>query len=172
MVAMQATFTYTPEEYADAQRAWRKNLAPARTRYGIRIIPAVGVILLLCGAYLLISGIDVFWSSYDLLIGAILVFCYCAPFQAWRFRREFRRTKSLQGEKTFEIDHDGVRQSSSYGNGILKWNAFSGYAETPSVWVLSMPPRTFYMIPKHAFASAEQEAVSQLLQQEIVRHNP
>lgn len=168
---MQGNFTLTAGEYAEGQLAWRRHLARARTRYGIPVLRIAGVLLLLGGAYLVISGGDVFWIVYDLLIGAFLVLYY-GPGQTWKFKREFRRARTLHSEKTVDLSDEGVRTTSSLGQGIVKWGAFSRWAETRNLYLLSVPPRIFYILPKRAFSTSDQDAIRRLLEQKIGSGKP
>jgi hypothetical protein len=164
--AMQIRFTLTAEEYAEAQQYWQRRLAPRWTRMGSGFVFwVIGIIFILCGVLLLIASV---W------FGAILCIAYGLFLVAWRlflrefrFQREFRRSKTLQGEMTMDITEEGLWTSSSYGEGAAKWDTFSRYLETPHLFLLSVPPRLFYLIPKRAFVPGELDAVRQLLEEKI-----
>jgi YcxB-like protein len=166
MAAMQIKFTLTPDEYAEAQEYWQRQLSPSRwSQPHYSLIFWIGLILVLCGVLLLITSL---WLGGTLCL-AYGIFCL-----AWRgflrdirFRREFRRSKTLQGEITMDITEEGLRTSSAYGEGRIQWVTFARYLETPRLFLLSVPPRMFHMIPKRAFASGDLDAARQLLEKKI-----
>jgi YcxB-like protein len=165
IAAMQIKFTLTPDEYVEAQQYWQRRLAPRWTRIGFGFTFWVGLILILFGVLLLIVSVS---------LGGILCIAYGIFLVAWRvllrkfrFRREFRRSKTLQDERSMDITEEGISTSSSYGEGKLKWDAFSRCVETPHLFLLSIPPRLFHTIPKRAFAPGEVDAVRQLLEKKI-----
>jgi hypothetical protein len=163
---MQIKFTLTAEEYAEAQQYWQRRLAPRWTRMSSGFVFwVIGIIFILFGVLLLIASV---W------FGGILCTVYGLFLVAWRgflrnfrFQREFRRSKTLQGEMTMDISEEGLWTSSGYGEGKVEWDAFSRYLETPHLFLLSVPPRLFYMIPKRAFIAGNLEEPRQLFAQKI-----
>ena len=66
-----------------------------------------------------------------------------------------------------DITEEGLWTSSSYGEGKVKWETFSRYLETPHLFLLSVPPSLFHMVPKRALASGDLDGVRQLLEKKI-----
>jgi len=166
MTEIRAQFTYSPEDYAEGQRYWRKHMAPFFTRCGIYIAPALGIFLVLMGVILLWIPTDPPIAIFSVVYGAFVLLRY-GPLQSFRFRREFRKAKTLHGEKTVELNEDGFSASSVGAASNVSWNLIGGQRETPNLFLLSVPPRLFYMFPKRAFSQTDQDAVRQLLAQKI-----
>lgn len=163
---MEIKFILSPEEYAEAQQYWQRRLGPRWTRISIPVFWVVGFILILCGVLLLIGSVW-FIGILCLVYGLFLV-AWRGFLGNFRFRREFRRSKTLQGEITMDITEEWLSTFASYGESKVRWDTFSGYLETPHLFLLGVPPRQFYMIPKRALASGELDAVRQLLAQKII----
>ena len=129
----------------------------------------VGLILVLCGILLMIGS--VWFGGIFCIAYGIFLLIWRAFLRNFRFRREFRRSKMLQGEMTMDITQEGFSTSWGYGEGKLQWGAFSRCLETPHLVLLAIPPRLFYMIPKRAFALPDLDAVWQLLVKKIPQAN-
>lgn len=166
---MQAKFSYTAQEYVDGFKVWRKSLAPGRVRYSTRIFLIIGILVFLVGVYGLVFHEVDFWYLVDVFLG-ILIFCLLVPIPTWRYKREFARTKVLQSERTIDLDEEGLHVSSLYAQSTVKWDAFSGYASTPSLVVLCVLPRTIYVIPRRALLPTDQEQMVQLLERRMPSH--
>jgi hypothetical protein len=166
MTEIHAQFTYTSEEYAEAQRVYYQRMAPRGRRFFVRALIIVGILLLAVGVFLVVSHGDVVWTIFCLAYGGFVVMYY-GPLGAWRFKRDFLRAKTLQGEKTAVVGEERVYISGAFGESKTNWTAFGRYAETPNLFVLFIPPRLFYMLPKRAFSEADQAAIRQLLEQKI-----
>jgi len=65
------------------------------------------------------------------------------------------------------LGEESIYIPGAFGESKINWTAFDKYAETPNLFVVSTPPRVFYMLPKHVFSQADQAAVRQLLAQKI-----
>jgi len=163
---MQARFTYTPEDYVEAQRAYQRHLASRGKRVFGAAIFIVGILFVVAGVYLVVSRGDMFPTIFCLVYGGFVVLYY-GPLKAARFRRDFHKAKTLQGEKTAVVGGEGVYISGAFGESKLHWSAFARYSETPNLFVLFIPPRLFQMLPKRAFSNAGQDVMRQLLAQEV-----
>ncbi|MHB8754763.1 MAG: YcxB family protein [Candidatus Acidiferrales bacterium] len=166
MTDIRARFTYTPEEYAEAQRAYSRHMASCARRLFVPVILVIGILFLLGGVYRLFYRSDALWTIFDFVYGGFVVIYY-GPLRAWRFKRDFLKAKTLQGEKTVVLNEESICISGAFGESKINWTAFGKYAETPNLFVLFTPPRVFYMLPKHAFSQAGQAAIRQLLAQKI-----
>ena len=118
------------------------------------------------GVYGLFSRGDAVWTIFDFVYGGFVVIYY-DPLRAWRFKRDFPKAKTLQGEKTAVLGEESIYISGAFGESKINWTAFGKYAETPNLFVLFIPPRVFYMLPKRALSPADQDAIRQLLAQKI-----
>ncbi|MGH9727978.1 MAG: YcxB family protein [Candidatus Acidiferrales bacterium] len=171
MTEIRAQFTYTPEDYAQGQRFWRKYMAPLWTRSVIYLAFTLGIFLMVVGAVLLWIHTDLPIAIFLVAYGVFILLRH-GPLQSLRFKREFLKAKTLHSEKTVRIDEEGLGMSSSDAESKIHWNLFAQHRETPDLFLLSMPPRQFYMLPKRAFSQSDQDAIRLLLEQKIVLGKP
>ncbi len=166
MTEIRAQFTYSPEDYAEGQRYWQKHMAPFFTRCGIYVASAMGIFVVMTGVVLLWIHADLPIAIFVAAYGVFVLLWY-GPLRSFRFRREFRKAKTLHGEKTIALKEDGFSVSSVGADSNVCWNLIGGQRETPNLFLLSVPPRLFYMFPKRAFSQTDQAAIRQLLEQKI-----
>ncbi|MGH9865726.1 MAG: YcxB family protein [Candidatus Acidiferrales bacterium] len=171
MTEIRAQFTHTPEDYAQGQRFWRKHMAPLWTRCGIYLAIALGIFLMIVGATLLWIHTDFPIAIFSVAYGVFVLLRY-GPLQSLRFKREFRKAKTLHSEKTVQLDEEGLEMSSPDVGSKICWNLFGRHRETPDLFLLSIPPRQFYMLPKRAFSQTDQDAIRLLLEQKIGSRKP
>ncbi|MHB8540817.1 MAG: YcxB family protein [Candidatus Acidiferrales bacterium] len=141
-------------------------MASRAKRLFVPVVLIIGILFLLGGIYRLFYRSHAVWTIFDFVYGGFVVIYY-GPLRAWRFRRDFLKAKTLQGEKTAMLDEEKICISGAFGESKINWTAFGKYAETPNLFVLFVPPRVFYMLPKRAFSQADQAAMRELLAQKI-----
>ncbi|MHB8410431.1 MAG: YcxB family protein [Candidatus Acidiferrales bacterium] len=141
-------------------------MASRAKRLFVPVILIIGILFLLGGVYGLFSRGDAVWTIFDFVYGGFVV-TYYGPLRTWRFKRDFLKAKTLQGEKTAVLGEEKIYISGAFGESKINWTAFGRYAETPNLFVLFVPPRVFYMLPKRAFSQADQATIRQLLAQKI-----
>jgi hypothetical protein len=72
----------------------------------------------------------------------------------------------------FRLDAQGLSVDSALRRAQLAWPALSGYAESPSVFIVYTSPQTVFVIPKRAFDDAELGRVRQLFSERLPPRSP
>lgn len=165
---MEATFTYTPEEFVEGHRAWAKHLAPVNARIVAHAINLSALLLILLGVYFAYSKADIRLTVFCFVYGVFVAIYYNA-FAGARLKRAFHKDNGLHGEMSIVLNDQEMKIRGTRGESKIYWHAFSKSVETPNLFVLSTRPRVFYMIPKRALAPGDLDAVRVLLAQKVAR---
>lgn len=163
---MQATFIYTPEEFVEGYRGWKKHLAPVNARIVAHAINLSSLLLILLGVYFAYSKADIRLTVFCFVYGVFVAIYYNA-FAGARLKRAFGKDNGLHGEMSIVLDDQEMKIRGTRGESKIYWHAFPKSVETPNLFVLSTRPRVFYMIPKRAFSSSELDTIRQLLAEKI-----
>jgi hypothetical protein len=150
-------FEYTFNEYVEANRSH------FRLRRLVEIAwYFVAPLLLFALAYTIVETVlyqsepvSVNQFSGDAFLVAIIF--ASSPF-SFRFmmRRQWKRQPQLHRRVKYEIDPDSVRVTTETSTGEMTWANFIRFVESKNLFLLYPNKIVFHMIPKRAFASAEE----------------
>lgn len=127
-----------------------------RAMWQCRWIPICGAVLLVIGLFVaLVDSVD----RGTPLLGLGTVWLAWATWIYWMVpRRQYHRRVRLQGEQSHCFSSHGCTQRFIDLESRMQWSLFTGMLETRDVYVLVLERRSFNVIPRRAFNTAEQEA--------------
>ncbi|MFT3936886.1 MAG: YcxB family protein [Chitinophagaceae bacterium] len=80
----------------------------------------------------------------------------------------YKRAATFQDKFSMRFEEDGVELSNQQGSKAWPWSAFSSFLESPYFFHLYFDARSFFLVPKDAFADVAQlQAVRQLIKEKI-----
>jgi hypothetical protein len=80
----------------------------------------------------------------------------------------YKKAHTFQDHFSMRFEEGGVELSNERGFKAWPWEAFSSFVESPYFFHLYFDPRSFFLVPKDAFADISQlQAVRQLLKEKI-----
>jgi len=149
--AINLSFRYQERDYVRAMRAHYSS----RLRLRLDVIVIVGLVLV--GTYLWRSPgthwLGVASVSFSAAFALILVaaFVLVPPLA-------FRREPKFRDEYSLSFSAEGIHFHTASIDSQLQWNLYTRALVDANSYVLYHGPRSFTVIPKRAFQSAEQQA--------------
>jgi hypothetical protein len=152
METISLRFRYTEEEYIAATRFYLTR----STNFLIRIVLssiflAVGIFFLLLAT--LESGIPFLLTFAGVLSFLVWsLFFYIAP------RQRFRSDPKFRDEYFLQFSDDGIQFKTAQIDALIQWSLYTKVLENDRFYVLIYGKNMISVIPRRAFASAQQEA--------------
>ena len=82
----------------------------------------------------------------------------------------YKRAETFKDNFSIRFEEEGVELSNANGSKAWPWTAFSSFLESPYFFHLYFDARSFFLVPKEAFADMSQlQAVRQLIKEKISR---
>ena len=116
-------------------------------------------------------------GSTAFFAGAFAVLAMSSLFALWghvsneiraRTRGNWELHQYLHSPFRIDIDEQNILLSGTQWSSRLRWKAFQGFTETPSLIILYLSPTIFHMLPKRAIASeADLNELSRILVQYV-----
>jgi hypothetical protein len=150
-------FTLEPGDYVQAMRAllWRD----------VRVWITMGlVVLMLAGGIAnLIAAGELNLMGFFLLLFPLGLAAYLWWGWPLAVGRRARQDRRLRSPTTCQLDDETFVTRNVLGESRMEWAAFQRFVETKSHYLLVFAPdrRAFVVVPRRAFASAEEEKAFQ-----------
>jgi hypothetical protein len=160
---VEIQFTLASGDYVRAMRAFLLRDARVWIAMGmVVVIFAGGIANLVAVGELNLMGF--FLLLFPLVLTAYLWWGWPAS-----IGRRAQRDRRLRSPTTCQVKDEQFMTQNMLGESCLEWEAFHRIIETRSyyLFVFALNRRTFVLVPRRAFASAEQEATFQ----EIVKRH-
>ncbi len=178
---MQLTFTYTFEDYREANDAvFRSTQRPWFRRISVAIMGIAGVLLF--GVVVIVSIANIqtgqsIWPELKrqwIMIAAAVYLCISALTGRRRaLKRGWRSQPMLQVRQTIDVGAASLTVDDSQTRADFKWNAFQRFVETPNLFVLLPSEMSLVIVPKRAFTTAESNTeFRQILEARVQRPSP
>lgn len=136
---MKATYRITEDDYVNAMK-----LAAKTSVWLLLIYSILSIALILLVIFGPLSGITI------AALAGSFIFA-----MGWRYiglpiisRRHYRKSKLLHEESSIELLEDGIRSTSSTGNGKLTWDKMLKWRQNKNCILIYLAPRLFAIIPK------------------------
>jgi hypothetical protein len=117
--------------------------------------------------YLYLGG----WQFYGWGIGAIFGTYLASRYSSWGLDLNASKSYSddarLHRDVSADFDEDAIRTETKIGRSELYWSAFTGYAESRTVFILYLSRKLFLIIPKQPLASAEIDCLRELFRRKL-----
>lgn len=128
--------------------------------------------MILINAFALVSAALFFWKKINplafllssmLWFSLMLTFWYLLPL--WIYRRSPMFKEVLRAS----VDESGITLETEQGSQHWDFDRFEKLVDSPHFFHLYLNARSFFIIPKEAFASEDQRALWELLHRRIPR---
>ena len=150
------TFRYTERDYVRAARS----TAASRARLWLDI-PAL-VVSAIGGIYFLRSP-SMYWYGIGMLgLSALLILMFVAAFVVIP-RMVFRSDPKFRDEYSLDFSPEGIHFHTAHIDSQLQWGMYSKALIDVYSFVLYYGTRSFTIIPKRVFQSADQQAAFEAL---------
>jgi YcxB-like protein len=155
-------FRYTAEEYVAATRLYLGQSRELITRLGVLFLYSIAAIALFIWIDFGIGLIPLFivGGCFPLLLVFLLFFVI----PRWRFRSD---AKSVN-EYFLQFSDDGIHFKTAQIDALIQWSLCNKVLENERFYILVYGKNMLSVIPKRAFANANQEAAfSQMLRRNL-----
>jgi hypothetical protein len=145
-------FKYTIDEYVDATRMFMMRSGDFVTRLAVCALYAIACIGLLA------------WLEFSSELLFLFVFAACLPFLIAFLhlfvlpRQRFRSDPKFQDEYFLHFSDDGIQFRTAQVDALLQWSLYNKVLEDERFYILVYGKNMISVIPKRAFADAQQEA--------------
>lgn len=150
---MQLQYELSPDDVRAAQKLfqWR------RRRFQHWAFTVYGVLFFLFGVWEVRRGL---WSvaAVPLVFGALCT-VYAPLIMPWLGVRKWKQQSRKHGLTTLSTSSEGLEITSPMSRAIVRWEAFDGILEGPTLWLLFLSNTNYLAIPKRALASDEERAL-------------
>jgi hypothetical protein len=140
-------------------------------RYHFLSKPEIKTLLIIVNVFAIISAVLFAFKKIQGLSFLIFSFLwFMLMLVIWRLLPAsiYKKAATFQDNFTMRFEEDGVELSNENGGKKWPWTAFSSFIESPYFFHLYFDARSFFLIPKDAFADKDQlQAVRILLKDKI-----
>ncbi|MDT5063385.1 MAG: hypothetical protein QOH63_3844 [Acidobacteriota bacterium] len=152
METISLRFRYTEEEYIAAIRFY---LTGSKS-FLIRLI--LSFICVAAGIFLVsFLNLDSAFSFLLTFIGVVLLLIWSLLFFVVP-RQRFRRDPKFRDEYFLQFSDDGIQFKTAQIDALVQWSLYSRVIENERFYILVYGENMISVIPRRAFASAQQEA--------------
>jgi YcxB-like protein len=140
-------------------------------RYHFLSKPEIKILLILVNIFAITSAILFAFKKIQGLSFLIFSFLWFMLMLAiWRLLPAaiYKRASTFQDTFSMRFEEDGVELSTKKDSKVWLWASFSNFIESPYFFHLYFNERSFFLVPKDAFADINQlQAVRQLIKEKI-----
>lgn len=147
-----ARYTLTFDDFDRFSDAYVRLTKPRRV--SLAALAIIDVLMFAAALYLLWTG-DVWFGLYFLGL-ALLLLLLRYPVQPWVRRYQFAHQRVGEHEITMTANEDGLSSSSALVSGTAAWPSIRHVDDLPEHVLLWPNNRMGYIVPKRAFASADE----------------
>jgi hypothetical protein len=152
METISLRFRYTEEEYIAAIRFYLTGSKGFSIRLVLSSICAVAGIFLVS-----FLNLDSAFSFLLTFIGVVLLLIWSLLFFVVP-RQRFRRDPKFRDEYSLQFSDDGIQFKTAQIDALVQWSLYSKVVESERFYILVYGENMISVIPRRAFASAQQEA--------------
>ena len=145
---MKIVYRITEQDFTDAQALFVANERPLYRRYSRRIMPWLGVFIILLQAVVLVLAPEenTALAAMGLLLGAYLVFCGFAIRRY--FKRLYQKDHRYKHDFTAEISEKGIDLTTPFSDSQMKWTTFVRFLELDRIFLVFVAEWNFLIFPK------------------------
>jgi YcxB-like protein len=140
-------------------------------RYHFLSKPEIKVLIVLVNIFAITSAVLFAFKKIQGLSFLIFSFLWFMLMLAiWRLLPAsiYKGAATFQDNFSMRFEEEGVELSNQQGAKAWPWNSFSSFMESPYFFHLYFDARSFFLVPKDAFADLDQlQAVRQLIKEKI-----
>jgi hypothetical protein len=165
---MIVNFQFTLDDYRNAFRTHYRKGASAYTRWMLKLTLIIGVLLLLAGVLLVITGQRALGVVLPpVLVGALWTWLGMGKTYLLSARSQFKKSPVLREPRRIEFSDDGVKTDSGIASSQVSWKAILRYVESSDTFLLYTSPACFAIVPKRVLQPEQVIELRQLFQTHI-----
>ncbi|WP_336515316.1 YcxB family protein [Pollutibacter soli] len=139
--------------------SYKKPAVIQALRYHFISKPEIKTMVVLVNVFALLTvGLYAFKMITPLpfLMSSVLWLAMMLAFWVWLPALIYRRSKTFKDSFTVTIEENHMFIDTDRGRKTFAWREFSNFFETPGFFHLYFDPRSFFLLPKDAFADSDQ----------------
>jgi len=140
-------------------------------RYHFLSRPEIKILIILVNVFAIASAVLFAFKKIQGLSFVVFSFLWFSLMLViWRILPAaiYKREATFQDHFSIRFEEEGVELSNGNGSKAWPWTAFSNFMESPYFFHLYFDARSFFLVPKEAFADVGQlQAVRQLIKEKI-----
>ena len=134
--------------------------------------PEIRVLLIVVNIFAILSAVLYYFNKVQgisFLIFSLLWFLLWLNIRVLLPASIYKKSQTFKDEFTIDLNASGMQLETSMGSQFWEWKQFSGYRESLYFFHLYFDKRSFFLVPKDAFASVlEEDEARNLFKQSIV----
>jgi hypothetical protein len=165
---MIINFQFTLDDYRNAFHAHYREGTPEYTRWMLRMVLVIGVLLLLTGILIVITRqapLNV--AILPFLVGAAWIWTGMGKFYLLSARSKFAKSPALHEPRRIEFNDNGVKTDAGIASSQASWKAFLRYVESTDTFLLYTSPGCFAIVPKRVLQAEQLNELRRLFQTHI-----
>lgn len=165
---MIVNFQFTLDDYRNAFRAHYRKGASAFTRWMLKLVLVIGVLLILIGILFVITGqraLNVALPPF--VLGAFWVWIGMGKTYLLSARSQFAKSPALREPRRIEFNDDGVKTDSGIASSQAEWKAYLRYVESKDTFLIYTSPACFAIVPKRVLQPEQVDELRRLFQSHI-----
>lgn len=165
---MILNFQFMLDDYRNAVRTHYRKGASAYTRWMLKLTLIIGVLLVLAGVLLVITGQRALGVVLPpLLVGALWTWLAMGKTFQLSARNQFAKNPALRGPRRVEFNDDGVNTDAGIASSQVSWKAYLRYVESKDTFLLYTSPACFVIVPKRVLQPEQVNELRGLLQSHV-----
>ncbi len=166
--SMILNFQFTLDDYRNAVRTHYRKGASAYRRWMLRLVLAIGVLLLLAGVLMVITRQSRLSAALPpLFLGAAWIWIGMGKIYQLSARSQFVKNPALRVPRRVEFNDDGVTTDAGIASSQASWKAYLRYVESKDTFLLYTSPACFAIIPKRVLQPEQVNDLRRLLQTHV-----
>ncbi|HCY90706.1 MAG TPA: hypothetical protein DHV17_10655 [Chitinophagaceae bacterium] len=151
---------------------YNKNKVIQALRYHFISRKEIKVMMVLLNIFAILSAVLFYMkkiSPLAFLISSFLWFVMMLMFWFFLPNMIYKRSATFTDKLRVELDEEGMGIENNLGSRKWEWSTFSTWIESPHFFHLYFNSRSFFIIPKEAFAGDDEHEARKLLNRHIAR---
>ncbi len=142
-------------------------------RYHFLSRQEIKILVILVNVFAIVSAVLFAMKKIEGMAFTIFsILWICLMLVVWRILPAaiYKREATFKDNFSIRFEEEGVELSNKNGSKGWPWTAFSSFLESPYFFHLYFDARSFFLVPKDAFADVAQlQAVRQLIKEKITK---
>lgn len=165
---MIVNFQFTFNDYRNGFRAHYRKGASVFTRWMLKLILVIGVLLILLAVLFVITGqraLNVVLPPF--LLGALWTWLGIGKTYQLSARNQFAKSPALREPRRIEFNDEGVKTDGGIASSQVSWKALLRYVKSRDTFLLYTSPACFAIVPKRVLQPEQVNELRRLFQTHI-----
>jgi len=165
---MIVNFQFTLDDYRNGFRAHYRKGASAYRRWMLKLVLAIGVLLLLAGILVVITRQGPMTAALPpLLLGVAWTWIGTGKMYLLSAKSQFAKSPVLREPRRVEFSDEGVKTDAGIASSQVSWKSFLRYVESTETFLLYTSPACFVIVPKRVLQAEQVNELRRLFQAHI-----